>query len=134
VVVVGGGAADGAAVVKAEAALIGGLLIDGAAIGPARSIVAPQDLARPRWREVYAAMLALDERGVAVDYVAVADELDARGTLGWVGEANLTAAINLCPTSAYLMHHARAITRAAADRRAEQLAAYAVPRPGAVVE
>jgi replicative DNA helicase len=103
--------------VKAEAALIGGLLIDGAAIAPVRSIVGPEDITAPRWREVYAAMLALEARGTAVDYVTVADELDARGTLERVGEANLTAAINRCPTSAYLLHYARTVARAAADRR-----------------
>jgi replicative DNA helicase len=103
--------------VKAEAALIGGLLIDGEAIGSVAAIVGAQDITAPRWREVYAAMLALQGRGTAVDYVTVADELAARGTLERVGEANLTAAINRCPTSAYLLHYARTVARAAAERR-----------------
>lgn len=102
---------------KAEAALIGGLLIDGEAITPVAGLVGPEDITGPRWREVYAAMLALRERATVVDYVSVCDELDARGTLERVGEANLTAAINLCPTSAYLLHYARAVARAVAERR-----------------
>jgi replicative DNA helicase len=101
----------------AEAPVVGGLLIDGGAVAEVAGVVGVDDFTSPRWREVYAAMLALHARGVAVDYVTVACELEARGTLTRVGEANLTDVINRCPSSLYLLHYARTVARAAAERR-----------------
>lgn len=102
----------------AEIALMGSLLIDPDAIEVVAAVVAPEDFASVRWREVFAAMLALRARGAAVDYVTVCDELAARGTLGSVKDHNLTASILACPTSLHAAHYAAAVARAAAARRA----------------
>lgn len=103
---------------RAEIALIGSLLIDPDAADLVAPVVGAGDFASARWREVYAAATALRRRGVAVDYVTVCDELEARGTLQGVKDANLTAAINCCPTSLHALHYARQVARAAAERRA----------------
>lgn len=107
-----------AAVPRAEIGLIGCCLIDPDAVDRVAAVVALDDLASARWREVYAAMLALRTRGVAVDYVTVCDELEARGTLDTVKDYNLTASINCAPTSLHALHYARTVARASAERRA----------------
>lgn len=103
---------------RAEIGLIGCLLIDPEVVDQVGAVVAAEDFASARWREVYAAMLALRRRGIAVDYVTVCDELEARGTLDQVKDYNLTAAINCCPTSLHALSYARTVARAAAERRA----------------
>lgn len=102
---------------RAEIGLMGCLLIDPYVVDAVGGIVAVEDFASARWREVYAAMLALRARGVAVDYATVCDELEARGTLDQVKDYNLTASINCCPTSLHALSYARTIARAAAERR-----------------
>ena len=114
----------------AEIALIGACLIDPEAVGLAADVLAPAAFASARWREVFDAMLAVHERGVAVDYVTVCDELAARGTLDRVKDFNLTAAINCCPTSLNAIDYARAVARAARARMERTLAGYALPAGG----
>lgn len=114
----------------AEIALIGACLIDPEAAPAAAGVVAPSAFASERWREVFGAMVALCERGVAVDYVTVCDELAARGTLDRVKDFNLTAAINACPTSLHALDYARAVARAARARVERTLAGYALPAGG----
>lgn len=102
---------------RAEIGLMGCLLIDPEVVDEVGGLVGVEDFASARWREVYAAMLALRTRGIDVDYVTVCDELEARGTLGSVKDYNLTAAINNAPTSLHAVSYARMVARAAADRR-----------------
>ena len=102
---------------RAEIGLIGSLLLDPDAADQVAPVVAAEDFASARWREVYAAMTALRRRGIAVDYVTVCDELEARGTLASVQDFNLTAAINCCPCSVHAPHYARTVAEAAARRR-----------------
>lgn len=112
----------------AEAALIGAVLIDPDALARVAPIARPADFASERAREVYTAMLALDARGVGVDYVTVLTELEARGTLAMVGEANLTGTINACGTSVFAGHYARLVAEAGRARRR----AVATPERGAM--
>lgn len=101
----------------AAAALLGALLIDPEAVGAVRVVVSPDDFPTPSGRDVYAAVLALDDRGVAVDFVTVAEELERRGTLERVGRGNLIALVNRCPSSLHAAHYARLVAEAADRRR-----------------
>lgn len=119
---------------SAEIALMGSLLIDPEALALVAQVVGPDDFASARWREVFAAMVALRSRGVGVDYVTVCDELDARGTLERVKDYNLTASINACPTSLHAVTYARQVAAAARARRARDRTGFLVPAAGGVVE
>lgn len=102
---------------RAASALLGALLIDPEMIAVVREVVAVGDFPTPRGREVYAAMLALADRGVVGDFVAVCLELEARGTMEAVGTAPLTALINRCPSSLYVGHYAELVAEAAKARQ-----------------
>jgi replicative DNA helicase len=119
---------------RAEIALIGSLLIDPDAADAVAALVGAEDFASARWREVYAAATALRLRGIVVDYVTVCDELERRGTLASVDEANLTAAINCCPCSVHALSYARQVAQAATDRIQRGREGYALPRTGGLVE
>lgn len=92
---------------RAAAALLGALLIDPFALEGVRKIVAPEDFPTPSGREVYATMLALDAKGMKVDFVTVASELETRGSLEHIGTAPLVELINRCPTSLHAEDYAR---------------------------
>lgn len=98
-------------------ALIGGLLIDGDAVLGVSHILPVEDVDAPKAREAYAAMVALAERGEPVDFVTVCAELEKRGTLEKVGEADLIDTINRCPTSLHVEHYARVVRDDSLARR-----------------
>lgn len=114
--------------VRAEKAVIGALLIDPDALERVSRIVGPEDFSRPAGRVIFAAMLALRDRGMAVDYVTVASEIErGPGFKAIGGIATLTALVNECPTSLHAEFYAQCIAQAAADRWAEEHPAE--PRP-----
>lgn len=118
-----------AASVRAEMALLGAVIIDPEAVGAVAGIVAPADFGAERLRLVYEAMLALHQRRVLPDYVALCTELEALGTMRVVGgDWVLTRLINQCPTSLYADHYARLVAEAGAARRRT-----ALPEPAAGV-
>jgi replicative DNA helicase len=81
-------------------------LIDPAAIADVVDVVVPEDFAEPRARALWSAMVGMCRRGVPTDYVLVCAELERLGILGHVGEANVSALINCCPTSVHVRHYA----------------------------
>ena len=99
--------------VRAEKALIGGLLIDPDALEAVAGIVALEDFTRPAGRAIYAAMLALHDRGMAVDYVTVASEIErGPGFAAIGGPATLAGLINECPTSLHVQTYAKRVKEA----------------------
>jgi len=118
---------------RAEIALVGALLIDPDAADAVAAVVDVDDFASVRWRAVYAAATSLRQRGMVVNYVTLCDELERRGHLASIGEANLTAAINCCPCSVYALDYARGVARAARERLARTRVGYALPARGGIV-
>ena len=109
---------------RAEAAVIGACLIDPDAIEVVAALLAEGDFAHAGMRRAYRAMRALRDRGIVVDYATVCAELGP--DLSRVGEANLTAAINLCPTSLSAVDYALTVAEQARRR------AHPTPAPPAV--
>ena len=99
---------------RAEAAVIGSMLIDPEAVEVVAALLAVDDFAHAGMRRAYRAMRALRDRGIVVDYATVCGELGA--DLPRVGEANLTAAINLCPTSLHAVDYALTVAEQARRR------------------
>src|SRR5262249_11524004 len=78
----------------------------------------PHDFYRPAYRHVYAALLALFERGAAIDYHTVADELARHGTYQAAGGVLALSELNVAtPTSAHIIHYARIVADYALRRR-----------------
>ena len=103
---------------EAEEAVVGSLLIDGAAIARVAALVKPVDFYRERNRWCYEACQALYERGDAIDQVNVARELDVKGRLQEIGGAGyLSHVITVVPTSVHAEHYARIVNRTATMRR-----------------
>ena len=65
----------------AEAAVVGSLLLDGAAITRIAGILRPEDFYRERHAQLYGAALALHQAGRPIHQVTLAGELERRGIL-----------------------------------------------------
>lgn len=103
---------------EAEAAVLGGLLIDRDAVGRVAAILRPGDFYRERNGTVYAAMLALYERREPVDYLTLSDELQRTGRYDEVGGlVYLSSLFNEVPTSLHVEQYARIVEAAALRRR-----------------
>jgi len=101
----------------AEEAVLGALLIDGAAITRVSAIVQPDDFYRERNRWTYEACLAIFERGAAIDQVTVAHELASKEKLETMGgHSFLSHLAGSVPTSVYAEHYADVVRRTAAMR------------------
>jgi replicative DNA helicase len=102
----------------AEEAVLGAALKQGLALADVVSFLRPEHFYHPPHRHVYAAMLALFERGSAIDYHTVAAELRRLGSYdqagGLVGLSELNVAT---PTAAHIGYYARLVAEAALRRR-----------------
>jgi hypothetical protein len=105
---------------QAEAALIGSLLIDPAALERVAAVVSAEDFTRPAGRLTYGAMLALRQRGIAVDFVTVCAELQRTGGLAAIGgDGTLIYCVNAAPTSLHALDYARIVADLGRERRGE---------------
>jgi replicative DNA helicase len=102
----------------AEEAVLGAALKQGLALADVVPFLRPEHFYHPPHRHVYAAMLALFERGSAIDYHTVAAELRRLGSYdqagGLVGLSELNVAT---PTAAHIGYYARLVAEAALRRR-----------------
>ncbi|MDI7248945.1 MAG: DnaB-like helicase N-terminal domain-containing protein, partial [Bacillota bacterium] len=74
--------------VEAEQSVLGAMLLEKEAIVKAAEVVRPEDFYREAHRIIYGAILALYERGEAVDLVTLCEELRRQGSLEEVGGAS----------------------------------------------
>jgi replicative DNA helicase len=97
----------------AEGAVIGSLLIDGAAVFKIASFVQKDDFYDERNRDIYAACLALYQRpDEVINQITVAQELSRQGKLeACGGAAYLSHLIAICPTSLDIEHYGRIVYR-----------------------
>lgn len=102
----------------AEAAVLGGLLIDGEALYRVRSIIKEDDFHRVRHRFCYAACVALSDRDEAIDPVTVARELDVQDRLEQSGgPAYLGQLVANTPAAVNVEYYARIVADTAVKRR-----------------
>lgn len=94
----------------AEQSVLGAMLIDKEAVLRATEILRPQDFYRDAHKHVFEAVLALSERGEAVDLITVTEELRQLGFIDQVGGAAYVAGLaNLVPTAANVEYYARIV-------------------------
>lgn len=108
---------------EAEQCVLGSLLIDPESITAVRPLLAGADFYLPKHREIYGAMLRLDDRGAPTDFTMVADELERSRALERIGgEPYLATVLTFVPTSAHAAHYAGIVRRCAFQRALIQAA------------
>jgi len=102
---------------EAEQSVLGAMLIDSDAIVAAAEALQPTDFYREGHRKIFAAMLALFERGEPVDLITLAEELNQTGVLETVGGiAYLTTLANIVPTAANVDYYIKIVREKAVLR------------------
>ncbi len=108
---------------EAEQAVLGSILIDPDAIAKVSSFLKPEHFYIQKHGWIYAAVIDLDKRGSAADFVTVCDDLERRQQLTEIGGAAVVMdLINAVPTAIHAEHYAEIVYKAALDRRAIALA------------
>lgn len=103
---------------EAEQAVLGAMLLDADAFMRAAEHVDDTMFYLEGHRRLYRSMVAITERGAAVDTVTLANELDRRGELdGAGGREYLSYLLEAVPTTANVEYHARIVKEKALLRR-----------------
>jgi replicative DNA helicase len=103
----------------AEKSVLGAVFIKPAAFDELGTTLQVDDFFLPAHREIFEAMLALDQRRQPIDVIAVADELKVRGMLARLegGESYLLALANSVPTAENVLHYGRLVKEKSTLRR-----------------
>jgi replicative DNA helicase len=116
--------------VEAERAVLGALLIDPDAHYKVNTFLRSEDFYVTKHQWMYESILVLQERGEAVDYVTLCDELERREQLAEIGgAAYITSLINATPTALNVEYYGHIVERTSTLRQligaAGQIAALA---------
>ncbi len=96
--------------IDAEQSVIGAMLLDREAIYRVMKTLRPEDFYREGHRNIFEAMLLLNESGSPVDLITVSEELRQQGTLEKAGGvAYLASLAEMVPTSANVEFYARIV-------------------------
>jgi replicative DNA helicase len=103
---------------EAEAAVLGGILLNNDALFVVQDVLRPEDFYVEAHRRVYSAVEDLSKRGLPVDHVTLGNELTRRGDLDKIGgAAALDELTDRVATVANVEHYARIVKEKAAVRR-----------------
>jgi replicative DNA helicase len=104
--------------VEAEQAVLGALLIDPDAIYKVSTFLRADDFYVAKHEWMYESVTSLHERGEAIDYVTLCDELERREQLAEIGgAAYITSLINATPTALNVEYYGRIVERTGTLRR-----------------
>jgi replicative DNA helicase len=113
----------------AERAVLGGILLDNAAMATVEALVAAGDFYHPAHGVIYEAVQAISSRREPVDIVTLASELRTRERLNTVGGAQYLGELtDTIPTIAHIESHARIVADLAGVRRMIEVAHEIVAR------
>jgi replicative DNA helicase len=99
---------------EAERSTLGAALIDNRIMGQLLGLLTSERFYRESHRHIWSAMVALHERGEAIDVITLADQLQAEGLLDKVGGPNVLARLSSeVPSSANVMFYAQIAARKA---------------------
>ena len=123
----------------AERSVLGGILLDNAAINDVLEVLKSEDFYRDAHRKVFEAMCALSSRGEPIDRVTLKDELTALAAYDAVGGEDFIDLLDkLVPSAANLTYYATIVHEKALARRvieaAHTIAALGYEQVGAVGE
>ncbi|HYR19522.1 MAG TPA: DnaB-like helicase N-terminal domain-containing protein, partial [Myxococcales bacterium] len=114
----------------AERSVLGGVLLDNAALNEILELLKPEDFYRDAHRKVFEAMCALSSRSEPIDRVTLKDELTALGAYEAVGGEDFIDLLDkLVPSAANLIYYATIVHEKALARRVIE-AAHAIATQG----
>lgn len=103
---------------RAESSVLGALLLDSDRIADVAEGLHPEDFFEKRHQLIYAALIELAERNLAIDLLVAGNALKAKEQLAAVGgNAYLAELTGLVSSAAHLSHHAAMVTQTALLRR-----------------
>jgi len=95
---------------EAEQSVLGAILLDNEALNKVMDIVTEDDFYRTAHRQIFRAMLHLDERNEAIDQITLTEHLKGRGELESVGgSAYVAELVMMVPSSANARYHAKIV-------------------------
>ncbi len=98
--------------------MLGAMLLSNDAAAAVIEICGPEDFYKPAHAQIFRAIVALFERGEAIDAVTVADELRRSGVLDSIGDPSLLISLQAStPSIANAVHYARIVEEHALLRR-----------------
>src|SRR5947207_6427256 len=102
---------------EAEKSVLGAILIHNDAFNAAAEVIDAGDFFRDAHRRIFDRMVTLNERGDAIDFVTLKEELSRRGDLEEVGgPAYIASLADGVPRSANVEHYARIVKEKATLR------------------
>ncbi|MFL5456370.1 MAG: replicative DNA helicase [Myxococcales bacterium] len=114
----------------AERSVLGGILLDNAAINDVLEILHPEDFYREAHRKVFEAMCALSIRGEPVDRVTLKNEMVTLGSYDQAGGEDFIDLLDkIVPSASNLAYYARIVHEKAIARRLIE-AAHAIAAQG----
>jgi replicative DNA helicase len=103
---------------EAERSVLGGVLLNNAAMDQILDLLDEEDFYREAHRKVFAAMREMSSKSEAIDYLTLEDRLRNAGQLEQVGGAAYLASLtDAVPTAANTIHYARIVRDRAIARR-----------------
>lgn len=108
--------------VSSERAVLGGLLIDNEKIKDVRNLLNDTDFHDDVNRQIFRAVVKLDDRNVEVDTLTLHDQLKNDGLIDAVGGAAfLTELTNYVPTASHTMRYAKMVSDYSARRQISEV-------------
>ena len=104
---------------EAERSALGGVLVKPLAFDEMATVLTADDFFLPAHREIFAAMMELEQRRQPIDVVSLGDELKSRGALPRLegGSSYLITLANSVPTAENIGHYVRLVKEKATLRR-----------------
>jgi len=104
---------------EAERSALGGVLVKPLAFDEMATVLTADDFFLPAHREIFAAMMELEQRRQPIDVVSLGDELKSRGALPRLegGSSYLITLANSVPTAENISHYVRLVKEKATLRR-----------------
>ncbi len=95
---------------EAERSVLGAVLIHNDAFNQAAEVLTPRDFYRDAHRRIFEKMIQLSERGNAIDFITLKEELSRAGELDEVGgPAYISALVDGLPHAANVEYYARIV-------------------------
>ena len=103
--------------IEAEAAVLGAILLDNAALSLVRDTIRPEYFYRTCHQELYRVMLTMADSGEAIDNITLTEALTGNGKLASIGGATyLAELITTVPSAVNIATHARLVAEKARIR------------------
>src|SRR3979409_2500381 len=95
---------------EAERSVLGAILIHNDAFNSAAEVLNPRDFYRDAHRRIFEKMIQLSERGNAIDFITLKEELSKSGELDGVGgPAYVASLVDGLPHAPNVEHYARIV-------------------------